>query len=54
MTVDLAEERGKTRMRQRIVFPSQEVRDVVMKGGLTAKGTSEFYDRLDALLGSMA
>jgi uncharacterized protein YndB with AHSA1/START domain len=54
VTVDLVEERGKTMMTQRIVFPSQEVRDVVMKGGLTAKGTSEFYDRLDALLGSMA
>jgi hypothetical protein len=25
-----------------------------MKGGLTPKGTSEFYERLDALLGSMA
>ena len=48
VTVDLIEERGKTRMRQSIVFPSQEVRDVVMKGGLTPKGTSEFYDRLDA------
>jgi uncharacterized protein YndB with AHSA1/START domain len=54
VTVDLIEERGKTRMRQSIVFPSQEVRDVVMKGGLTVKGTSEFYDRLEVLLGSMA
>ncbi len=45
---------GKTTMTQSIVFPSQEVRDVVMKGGLTPKGTSEFYERLDALLGSMA
>jgi hypothetical protein len=26
------------------------VRDVVLKGGLTPKGTSEFYDRLAALL----
>jgi len=25
-----------------------------MKGGLTPKGTSEFYDRLDSLLGSIA
>ena len=54
VTVDLVEERGTTKMTQSIVFPSQEVRDVVLKGGLTVKGTSEFYDRLDVLLGSMA
>ena len=46
VTVALVEERGKTMMTQSIVFPSQEVRDVVMKGGLTPKGTSAFYDRL--------
>lgn len=50
VTVDLVEANGKTLMTQRIVFPTQEVRDVVMKGGLTQKGTSEFYDRLAALL----
>lgn len=54
VTLELDEARGTTTMTQRIVFPSQEVRDVVMKGGLTPKGTSEFYDRLEALLGSMA
>jgi uncharacterized protein YndB with AHSA1/START domain len=54
VTVDLVEERGRTMMTQSLVFPSQEVRDVVLKGGLTAKGTSEFYERLDVLLGSMA
>ena len=54
VTVTLLERGGKTTMTQSIVFPSQEVRDVVMKGGLTPKGTSEFYDRLDALLGSIA
>ena len=54
VTVDLVEEGGRTVMTQRIVFPSQEVPDVVLKGGLTVKGTSEFYDRLDVLLGSMA
>jgi uncharacterized protein YndB with AHSA1/START domain len=48
--VDIVEERGKTMMTQRMVFPSREVRDVVMKGGLTPKGTSEFYDRLETLL----
>jgi uncharacterized protein YndB with AHSA1/START domain len=52
VTLELTEQGGKTTMTQRMVFPSQEVRDVVMKGGLTPKGTSEFYDRLDALLGT--
>ena len=54
VTVDLVERRGKTVMTQSLVFPSQEVRDVVLKGGLTPMGTSEFYERLDVLLGSMA
>ena len=54
VTCALEEQDGRTTMTQSIVFPSQEVRDVVMKGGLTPKGTSEFYDRLDVLLGSMA
>ena len=35
-----------------IEYPSKEVRDVVLKGGLTPKGTSEFYERLDAVLAS--
>lgn len=50
VTVNLVEREGRTTMTQSIVFPSQEVRDVVMKGGLTQKGTDEFYARLDALL----
>jgi uncharacterized protein YndB with AHSA1/START domain len=50
VTVDLVESGGMTTMAQRILFPTQEVRDVVMKGGLTLKGTSEFYQRLDELL----
>jgi uncharacterized protein YndB with AHSA1/START domain len=54
VTTELVERNGRTTMTQSIVFPSQEVRDVVMKGGLTPKGTSEFYERLDALLGSIA
>ena len=53
VTVSLVEKGGKTTMTQSIVFPTQEVRDVVMKGGLTPKGTSEFYDRLDALLAAL-
>lgn len=50
VSVDLVEVHGRTTMTQRLLFPSQEVRDVVMKGGLTPKGTSEFYERLDAFL----
>ena len=53
VTVRLVEERGRTMMTQRLVFPSQEVRDVVLKGGLTPKGTSEFYERLDVLLATL-
>jgi hypothetical protein len=40
-------------MTSRMVFPTKEVRDVVLKGGLTPKGTSEFYERLDALLANL-
>jgi uncharacterized protein YndB with AHSA1/START domain len=54
VTTELVESGGKTIMTTSMVFPSQAVRDVVMKGGLTPKGTSEFYDRLEALLGSIA
>lgn len=53
VTVELVMRNGKTTMTQSILFPSQEARDVVMKGGLTPKGTSDFYERLDVLLGSM-
>lgn len=53
VTTDLVEAGGKTTMTTSMVFPSQEVRDVVLKGGLTPKGTSEFYDRLEVLLGSI-
>lgn len=48
--VDLSEQSGQTTMTMTLVFPSQEVRDVVMKGGLTEKSTSEFFARLDAVL----
>ena len=54
VTTVLVEQKGVTTMTASMVFPTREVRDVVLKGGLTPKGTSEFYERLDALLGSMA
>jgi uncharacterized protein YndB with AHSA1/START domain len=50
VTTVLTEHAGKTTIVMRIVFPSQEVRDVVLKGGLTQKGLTEFYAGLDALL----
>lgn len=50
ITTVLAEHGGITTMTAAMVFPSQEVRDVVLKGGLTQKGTDEFYARLDELL----
>ena len=53
VTTELVEAGGKTTMTSSMVFPSREVRDVVLKGGLTPKGTSEFYDRLEVLLGSI-
>jgi len=50
VTTELTEQNGRTTLTSSMVFPSQEVRDVVLKGGLTPKGTSQFYERLDALL----
>ena len=49
-TTELTEQNGRTTMSASMVFPTKQVRDVVLAGGLTQKGTSEFYDRLDALL----
>ena len=53
MIVELVEHNGKTTLTQRFVFPSQEVRDMVMKAGLTPQAMSAFYERLDVLLGSL-
>ncbi len=52
LTVELVERSGKTTMTQRFLFPTQEVRDLVMKTGLTPQGMSAFYERLDVWLGS--
>jgi uncharacterized protein YndB with AHSA1/START domain len=54
MIVELVERNGKTTMTQRFLFPTQELRDAVMKIGLTPQGMSAFYEPLDALLGSIA
>ena len=50
MTVELVERHGKTTMTQHFLFPTQELRDAVMKTGLTPQGMSAFYERLDVLL----
>jgi uncharacterized protein YndB with AHSA1/START domain len=53
LTVELVERNGKTTMTQHFLFPTQELRDVVMKTGLTPQGMSAFYERLDVLLESL-
>ena len=50
VTTELVEHDGVTTMTSSMVFPSREVRDVVLKGGLTPKATNEFYERLDEVL----
>lgn len=50
MTVELVERNGKTTMTQSFLYPSKEVRDLVMKAGLTPQAMSAFYERLDAFL----
>ena len=50
LSVDLVERNGRTTLTQRFLFPTQEVRDLMMKTGLTPQGMSAFYERLDALL----
>ena len=50
LTVELVERNGKTTMTQSFLFPTQELRDQVMKTGLTPQGMSSFYERLDTLL----
>jgi uncharacterized protein YndB with AHSA1/START domain len=53
LTVELVERNGKTTMTQHFLFPSQELRDAMMKTGLTPQGMSAFYERLDTLLASL-
>ena len=39
-------------MTQTFLFPTQELRDAMLKMGLTTQGMSAFYERLDVLLAS--
>jgi uncharacterized protein YndB with AHSA1/START domain len=48
ITSDLIEENGKTRLVATCVYPSQEVRDMVIGTGM-AKGAAASYDRLEDL-----
>jgi uncharacterized protein YndB with AHSA1/START domain len=50
LSVDLVERNGKTTLTQHFLFPTQEVRDVMLKAGLTPQGMSAFYERLDVFL----
>jgi uncharacterized protein YndB with AHSA1/START domain len=50
MTVDLVERNGKTTLTQRFLFPTAEVRDTIMKMGMTPQAMSAFYERLESLL----
>jgi uncharacterized protein YndB with AHSA1/START domain len=53
VTTILAEENGRTRYTSTILFPSLEVRDIVVKGGLE-DSAAESYDRLEELMGAMS
>ena len=52
MKVELVEHAGKTTLTQTFVFPSQELRDTMLKMGANPQGMSAFYVRLDDLLAS--
>lgn len=49
VTSELTEENGKTRFTATVRYPSQEVRDAVIKSGM-ARGAGTSYDRLEDLV----
>jgi uncharacterized protein YndB with AHSA1/START domain len=51
VTTVLTEQNGKTTFQSTILFPSQEVRDTVVKAGLE-HGAEEAYNKLDEVLAS--
>jgi uncharacterized protein YndB with AHSA1/START domain len=53
VTTVLVEQGGKTTLTATVLYPSQEVRDAVIKSGME-HGAAESYDRLAELLGSPA
>ena len=53
VTTTLAEENGRTIFTSTMLFPSREVRDTVVKGGLE-HSAADIYDRLEELLKAAA
>jgi uncharacterized protein YndB with AHSA1/START domain len=52
VTTVLVEQRGKTTLTATVLYPSQEVRDAVLKSGME-HGAAESYDKLAELLASV-
>jgi uncharacterized protein YndB with AHSA1/START domain len=52
VTSTLTEERGKTRLTVTALYPSLEVRDIVLKTGME-KGAAISYDRLEDVIASL-
>ena len=52
VTTLFTERDGKTTLSGTMLFPSQEVRDAVLKAGM-ARGAGESYDKLDILLAAL-
>jgi uncharacterized protein YndB with AHSA1/START domain len=53
VTTELIEQNGQTTLTSRVLFPSQEVRDAVLKAGLK-HGAAEGFDKLAEYLASAA
>jgi uncharacterized protein YndB with AHSA1/START domain len=53
VTTLLSEQGGKTTFTARLLFPSREVRDLLVKSGMTT-GAAETYDKLAELLATIA
>lgn len=53
VTATFTEESGKTRLTVTVLYPSAEVRDMVMKTGME-KGAAISYDRLDEVASELA
>ena len=52
VTAVFVEENGKTTLTATVLYPSKEVRDIVIKSGME-RGAAESYDKLAELLASM-
>ena len=53
VTTVLVEDRGRTTLTATVLYPSQEVRDIVIKSGME-HGAAESYDKLAETLASIA